>query len=64
MIYFTVNQINSSEVKTINTDSCLREPSEVLKNADIRIIGENYSNSMAIKILDHVSESPIDTIVS
>lgn len=63
---FTVDETNSGEIKTINNSINLKDHLEDLNNIEIDTdtTKGNYSNSIAIKILDDVAKSPIDTNVS
>lgn len=63
---FTVDETNSGEIKTINNSINLKDHLKDLNNIEIDTdtTKGNYSNSIAIKILDDVAKSPIDTNVS
>jgi len=60
--YFTVNKTELDITKTTNDSNNLTEHLQVKINTDIT--SGNYSYSTAIKILDDVAKSPVDTNVS
>jgi len=63
LIYdFTVNKTNLNIIKTTNDSNNLKEHLQVTINTDIT--SGNYSYSTAIKILDDVAKSPVDSNVS
>lgn len=59
---FTVNKTNLDLIKTTNDSNNLKEHLQVTINTDIT--SGNYSYSTAIKILDDVAKSPVDSTVS
>lgn len=64
---FAVSKSNSNLIKTNNVcNDNLKEHLEVLTDTDteVDITRGNYSNSTAIKILDDIAKSPIDSNVS
>lgn len=63
---FTVSKVHSDNntVKTIDDCDDLTERLDILSNIDIDVTKNNYSNSMAIQILEDVANSPTDTNVS
>jgi len=59
---FTVNKTDLDIMKTTNDSNNLTEHLQVKVNTDVT--SGNYSYSTAIKILDDVAKSPVDTNVS